>query len=244
MKQRFQGFFIGVLLMVFLFGISATAFAMSETINITFRGIRIVVNNELITPMDGGGNVVEPFIWNGTTYLPVRAVADALGQEVRWDDSTSTVYLWSGQPQTAPLPNPSPTVNGYTFGSAINFNGLEITFHNAVEWLVIDNRFSNHHGADVFRMPVSITNVTDNPNGLLMHQYEQFGIDGTQLSSMMSINFEVDDSLSTMANQILPGITLNTHMNFLYVGDGIYTVAFNPPSFREPTIQIQLPIYK
>lgn len=36
---------------------------------------------------------MEPFILDGTTYLPVRAVAGALGLGVGWDDATSTVTL-------------------------------------------------------------------------------------------------------------------------------------------------------
>ncbi|NCC69307.1 MAG: copper amine oxidase N-terminal domain-containing protein, partial [Clostridia bacterium] len=39
------------------------------------------------------------FIYGGTTYLPVRAVASALGVEVGWDGDTSTVYLGE-QPTT------------------------------------------------------------------------------------------------------------------------------------------------
>lgn len=36
---------------------------------------------------------VEPFIYNGTTYLPVRAVAEALGEKVEYDKNSSTVYI-------------------------------------------------------------------------------------------------------------------------------------------------------
>lgn len=38
---------------------------------------------------------IEPFIHNGTTYLPVRALAEALGQEVDWDQETATVLIAS-----------------------------------------------------------------------------------------------------------------------------------------------------
>ena len=37
----------------------------------------------------------EPFIYEGTTYLPVRAVAEAVGKEVGWDSATKTVTLTS-----------------------------------------------------------------------------------------------------------------------------------------------------
>jgi hypothetical protein len=58
-----------------------------------FNNIRVVVEGVLITPRDGLGNIVEPFVVDGTTYLPVRAVAEALGKAVEWDGSTQTVYI-------------------------------------------------------------------------------------------------------------------------------------------------------
>jgi peptidyl-prolyl cis-trans isomerase B (cyclophilin B) len=61
--------------------------------DVTYRDIKIVVDGNEITPTDANGNPVEPFIMDGTTYLPVRAVANAFGKEVGWDDTTNTVYL-------------------------------------------------------------------------------------------------------------------------------------------------------
>ena len=46
-------------------------------------------------PTDAGGNTVEPFIYNGTTYLPVRAIGNAFDKEVDWEPQTSTVILGS-----------------------------------------------------------------------------------------------------------------------------------------------------
>ncbi len=52
-----------------------------------------MLNGQEIQPKDANGFYVEPFIINGTTYLPVRAVADSLGIHVSWDSSTQTVIL-------------------------------------------------------------------------------------------------------------------------------------------------------
>ena len=74
-----------------------TAFAASAVttrmIEANYMGIRIVVDGKEITPTDANGNVVEPFASNGTTYLPVRAIGEALGKEVTWDGDTATVYV-------------------------------------------------------------------------------------------------------------------------------------------------------
>ena len=47
----------------------------------------------VIEPKDVNGNVVEPFIIDGTTYLPVRAICNALGLKVNWNSETNTVEL-------------------------------------------------------------------------------------------------------------------------------------------------------
>lgn len=81
-------------------GIGAFA-ADSYTKNLVanYVGVKLVVDGVTITPKDAKGNVVDPFIVDGTTYLPVRAVAEALGKEVDWDGSTKTVYIGK-KPQT------------------------------------------------------------------------------------------------------------------------------------------------
>ena len=74
------------------------AAAYEKTVSINHRAIKIVLNDELIVPCDGEGKTVEPFIMTetGTTYLPLRAIAQALGLYVDWDDATNTVKLISG----------------------------------------------------------------------------------------------------------------------------------------------------
>ena len=46
-----------------------------------------------IEPADATGKIVEPFIYDGTTYLPVRAVGEAIGKSVTSDGATQSVYL-------------------------------------------------------------------------------------------------------------------------------------------------------
>lgn len=91
MKKRTK--VIGVIVMLVL--ISTTAFATvgSRTAELLYDNIKVMLNGKEITPTDANGNVVEPFIIDGTTYLPVRGVASALGMNVGWDAATSTVNL-------------------------------------------------------------------------------------------------------------------------------------------------------
>ncbi len=65
----------------------------TKQLTANYVGIQLVVDGVSYEPKDANGNVVEPFIVDGTTYLPVRAVAEALGKEVNWDGETKTVYI-------------------------------------------------------------------------------------------------------------------------------------------------------
>lgn len=84
-------------------GCLASVLALSGTVifgskavkqaEIYYRNIKIKVNGEEIKPSNEQGETVEPFIYEGTTYLPMRAVADAVGMDVAWDEETGTVLL-------------------------------------------------------------------------------------------------------------------------------------------------------
>ena len=55
--------------------------------------ITVVYNGEAQSMKDAEGNPVYPILYNGTTYLPVRAVSGMLGLPVDWIGDTRTVVL-------------------------------------------------------------------------------------------------------------------------------------------------------
>lgn len=83
-----------VLVLVFSFAAGAAAAGTLETISAYLNyGITIRYNGEEQILKDAGGNRVYPITYNGTTYLPVRAVSNMLGINVDWDGATQTVIL-------------------------------------------------------------------------------------------------------------------------------------------------------
>lgn len=98
MKERRKGFIAGVVASAVFVGLIGTAAATigSRTITADYNNIKISVNGSPIVPTDATGKLVEPFAVGGTTYLPVRAIGEALGADVEWDSSTSTVIINSG----------------------------------------------------------------------------------------------------------------------------------------------------
>lgn len=84
----------GVAILALLCGTALAASTIrTAQIEANYMGIRLVVDGIEVTPKDVNGAIVEPFASEGTTYLPVRAVANALGKEVSWDGETKTVYI-------------------------------------------------------------------------------------------------------------------------------------------------------
>ncbi len=94
MKKDFiKGITVGFVLAIGIGCIAAFAETYRTQIDAVYNDIKIVVNGKQITPKDVDGNTVDPFISNGTTYLPVRAISNALEQAVDWDGETNTVYI-------------------------------------------------------------------------------------------------------------------------------------------------------
>lgn len=95
MKNQISGFVKGVIVTLLIVAgvINVSASIRTQNAVLNYNDIKICVDGTYITPKDANGNMVEPFIIDGTTYLPVRAVASALGKAVQWDGKTSTVFL-------------------------------------------------------------------------------------------------------------------------------------------------------
>lgn len=87
--QRMKDVCLGATVAALVMGAAPAAYAKVANIDIPvmFNNIKIVVDGkELKTDK-------EPFIYEGTTYLPVRAVGEAVGKNVTWDAASKTVIL-------------------------------------------------------------------------------------------------------------------------------------------------------
>ena len=95
MLKTLKGFVLGFLCCAVIVALAGVAFASTGTkqLNANYEDIQIVIDGQTLIPTDVNGTVVEPFIVDGTTYLPVRAISQALGCIVEWDGNTHTVYV-------------------------------------------------------------------------------------------------------------------------------------------------------
>lgn len=74
---------------------TGTAAALSSyTKNIPVEyGISLQINDQTPQLTDAAGKPVQPFVYDGTTYVPMRAVSENLGAKVSFDASTNTAYI-------------------------------------------------------------------------------------------------------------------------------------------------------
>lgn len=105
--KNVKSFTSGVVVTALVMGGSSAVMAKVAKMDIpvSFNNIKVIVDGkELKTDK-------EPFIYEGTTYLPVRAVAEAVGKEVAWDGETQTVTLGA---QTSTEGKTEETVKSYS----------------------------------------------------------------------------------------------------------------------------------
>lgn len=73
--------------------IPSLAAAVTETITVE-TDVKVFVNDKALDAGDTHGNP-DCFIYNGTTYVAVAAVSKSLGQNIKWEGDTRSVYISS-----------------------------------------------------------------------------------------------------------------------------------------------------
>lgn len=74
--------------------IGVTAASLVDNINAELRrDFTVVIDGQARTFRDADGNVVYPVLYNGTTYLPIRAIGELMNKDVYWYENSKTVEL-------------------------------------------------------------------------------------------------------------------------------------------------------
>jgi len=77
---------------VFAFAVAGEASVGSKQVKVDYNNYKIMVDGKLVSLPAG----VEPFSLNGTIYLPLRVVGEALKCNVNWQGETKTAVISSG----------------------------------------------------------------------------------------------------------------------------------------------------
>ena len=159
---------ISIILLIALFAVPASASTASRQATLEYNNIKITLDGTEITPKDVNGNAVEPFTIDGSTYLPVRAVANALKLGVGWDGDTSTVILTS------------PSMNAVSVVDATIQDSLDDDIELAI-------RFQNNLNVDISRISISIYAFDKDGNPIV---YESSNIKRAYSDSSISVGYQ------------------------------------------------------
>lgn len=124
MKRISSIFFLIILILALTFGFSS-AVDTSESIDVFRNLIKVDVNNQLVT--------MDNFLYNGTTYVPIREVAELLGKEVGWNAYSKTASILDVTYEKIPLSALLPSELGYSwiyngfaeYGHTMTLNNIE-----------------------------------------------------------------------------------------------------------------------
>lgn len=114
MNKYIKGYLVGFVSATILFS-SIAVFAATEfqTISVVLNKINISINGEPVAKasetytLDNGTKVPFSILYNGTTYLPMRKVANLVGKEILWDPATSTAGLNDSSYVPPVIPKPA-----------------------------------------------------------------------------------------------------------------------------------------
>lgn len=128
------GFISGVIITLIL-TTSVFAAPIEQTIKVIYNNIKVIVNGIQIDMRDANNNKVEPFNYNGTVYLPVRAIGQALGKDVRWDGKNNAVVVSDIQDDSAgQIVYVGDGIVPFNHQRGHEYHGVKIVYDNEVKW--------------------------------------------------------------------------------------------------------------
>lgn len=210
-RQRRIGFVAGLLVAVSLSAAVLPALAVTVAQTLTIHtGVSVYVDDVKIDAGDTHGNP-DAFIYNGTTYVAVAAVSKSLGEAVKWEDSTKSVYIGKHMNEAQSLLKVcppyateyggyrTPTImsiagtkytNGFTLRSAysdtyayFNLDGKYDTFSFDVGH--VDNTHMHSLTLDIVLDDQVVTTIELEPDAMLRH-YEIPVTGAKQMKLLMS----------------------------------------------------------
>jgi foldase protein PrsA len=86
MKDKLKGILVGLTIGTLISG--TAAYAGGTQIEVAFGALKYMFDGVEKAPAEGKG-----FIYEGTTYVPLRFVSESLGKPVEWDEVNQTIWI-------------------------------------------------------------------------------------------------------------------------------------------------------
>ncbi|GCL73597.1 stalk domain-containing protein [Paenibacillus naphthalenovorans] len=137
LKDKLKGFTAGIIVSALFAGTAAYAASGSTMLEVFYEVKDIKINNVSKMPAED-----KPFIYNGSTYVPLRFVAENLGQKVGWDGETGTVFIGeTNEPNEEFLGERVQPMNTQKIS---NWNGISLINHGKKIQDNLSNEYENY----------------------------------------------------------------------------------------------------
>lgn len=110
----------------------------------------------------------------------------------------------------------------YSLGDTITFNGLELTFDTNYSFDVVASTIVTDYNGDYIKLGVNVKNISNDKNSLSAFDYQFFGSQGTQLTSIAGY---FNDSIEHLGS-LKSGASKKLYFYIPYDGNGNYSIDF------------------
>ena len=202
-RKQLKPFFLGfVFALVLSFSLSSFAgTGIQRTITAAFGGLSIVMDGVRMSPKDVNNNEVQPILYGGTTYVPIRFLSEALGKKVTFIGATSSIYIGEQQKVEAFLLRDIKPVEKTVFAQTNygSYGGWKATEYAAdkrftiIDWsntgiLTIDDREYTSQSM-MLSDGVRENNATYNLNGRYKRILGKFGVDDLSTNTIGTMGY-------------------------------------------------------
>ncbi len=216
------------------------------------KDITLSVDGTKVTK-DSNGKAVTPFTSDGVTYVPVRAVAEALGKDVTWDATTATVKI-ADKTSSTPAAEPAPvnkdinkvvtTKNdkGWLVDTLTNYEFVldkeAIGTWEQIEYVGTPDQFDGTNTTRNERIPIRIRNFYDDgrevdyavKDTFIAELKQDKNIDITKIGLPWTKGYIDNNNVQTVSAYEIRQINGKTFM-FIQHKSGDYTIRGKEPAY-------------
>lgn len=132
MKKFIAGLLVGMMLM------TGAVYATGTKLEVSLQALKYYFDGVEKTPNSHG------FVYNGTTYVPLRFIAETLGKEVAWDGNNSAIYIGEKPESLNPLKSTPSYENGTYRGAFLDSDEMQVNVQFKLEDNIIKSISFRH----------------------------------------------------------------------------------------------------
>lgn len=215
--------------------VSAAVYANSGMVKAVISDIIVTLNGKELALQDVNGKEIKPVIIEGTTYLPVRAISNALGIGVNWDAETKTVIL--NNKSDAGKPNNGIYGKGDTWETpfwkltvnSVKSTSLRNNSKPATQVVIVNYTYENvrYVSSSTDKLLITVDNIVDE----FSNTGENYYIFDSSLSSIKSVQPGVKTTGDRVFALVTPSKTVK-----------LYFDEYDPNYEKKYTAVFELPV--